>query len=266
MLTSQQALNYYLRDSRPERVLRCESLNLIDKDIDGEAAIFIYGRFSDIVNPFAFLTQLGSVGWGSVIVLEGLEDETKYLELSKFIERWDFRPWDKFRDGNTTRAWVKSFYDGDTNGTHRPYLLKAIELTDGPVLELGSGHSSTPYLHKACEGRLLVTVDNNREWLAKFLDLESPEHRFELLPDPAKTWWLEPPNEWSVVFVDHAPGETRMHAIARARCVATYVVVHDTEELSYGVEPEMAKYRFRRDFRRARPWTTVPSDSREVWE
>src|SRR3990172_8056396 len=55
-------------------------------------------------------------------------------------------------------------------GTHLPALIKAMEKTDGEVLELGMGIFSTPYLHYQCllSKRKLVSYENYKAWLDFF--------------------------------------------------------------------------------------------------
>ena len=50
-------------------------------------------------------------------------------------------------------------------GTFLPALIKVINLTKGPVLELGMGLFSNPYLHFACyeERRRLVSLESNKD-------------------------------------------------------------------------------------------------------
>jgi preprotein translocase subunit YajC len=51
-------------------------------------------------------------------------------------------------------------------GSHLPILIKLVEMTDGPILELGSGLFSTLFLHWACflKKRKLVSYDNDEEF------------------------------------------------------------------------------------------------------
>lgn len=185
--------------------------------------------------------------------------------LDRIARSNDFRIYEPPGVPDNARAFVKSEYNGDTNGTHWPHLAEAVRRTTGPVLELGSGDSSTKRLHDLLEGtgRRLVTVESRQIWADKFTHLKTDWHTIEVCEDPATSPRLD--EEWGVVFVDHAPGETRTVAIDRARDLAEYVVVHDTEELSYGVEPLLDTFKYRKDFRRARPWTTVASETRPVW-
>ncbi len=63
--------------------------------------------------------------------------------------------------------------DMDMYGTHMACLIAAVINTTGPVLELGSGHYSTPLLHVLCSphdgkpARLLVSTETELNWLNK---------------------------------------------------------------------------------------------------
>lgn len=216
-----------------------------------------------------FAEVADKLAWGSAVVFVGLnEDAVAYVQSvadKKHFNEWIQAPYPGFVDG--ARSWVKTSGNNDHYATHLPILLKAVELTEGPVLELGAGEGSTAALHKICgeQGRLLVTVDNSAEYIEKFTHLLTELHKFEHLVDPAQTEWLNADKKWGVVFVDHAPGETRGRAVERAKEQAEFVVCHDTETLGYGVEDLLASFKHRVDFRRSRPWTTVASMTREIW-
>ncbi len=233
--------------------------------------VVLFGRGSCDVEAFAALAP--SLAYGSAVVFYDIDPSGDLEKVEEIASRSDFREW--HRGPNFpglpagTRTWIKSHYDGDTYGTHREYLLEAVRRTSGPVLELGCGDGSTPVLHDACTGagRLLVTVDSDWEWLQKFEHMRCDLHLTQLKDDPADTGWLNgvEPEEWGVVFVDHSPGRSRRRAVERARKIAEYIVVHDTEELGYGLEDLLSSFKYRKDFRRSRPWTTVVSDRRSVW-
>jgi len=216
-----------------------------------------------------FETFAPILAYGSCALFLGLDDANLTAardSASKYdFGEWICSPYPGFPDG--TKTWIKSHYDGNTYGSHLPHLLKAVELTAGPVLELGCGDSSTPALHKVCavQGRFLVSIDSDAEWLSRFKHLESDSHRFEHLADPAARDWLN--KEWSVVFVDHAPGNTRQPAIERARSRAELVLLHDSEDIGYGMEEDFWKtFKAYKHHRYSRPWTTVASDRREdLW-
>lgn len=220
--------------------------------------------------------------YGSVLVLKGSPSSAPSQAAadaqSWLLSQVDWLPWTPPGIDAGETCWLR----GKSGGydTHLPYLRKAVEETTGPVLELGCGEGSTPMLHElvAQRGRDLVSVDNNEEWIAKFVyltlssgqivgDRTAPpavaggSHIFFHDPDPAR----EVRGPWSVAFVDHAPGHTRVNAVERLRNVADYIVVHDTEESGYGVWDTLQSFKHKKHFRRSRPWTSVVSETREIF-
>jgi hypothetical protein len=116
---------------------------------------------------------------------------------------------------------------------YRPFLFAALLSTTGPVLELGMGHGSTPILHEFCKdtNRLLCSWDSDPAWVSKFTSFESPLHKV-LCCDG--NWDnpqidLPPSGKWSVVLIDHAPGERRKVDIERLAHKAEIIIAHDTE-------------------------------------
>lgn len=221
------------------------------------------------------------VGFGSALVLlpgTDMDLARELAEQGEFVEWYKGGEYPGIPPGAMT--WVKQRVGGPEGySSHTEVLLEAVRRTVGPVLELGSGKGSTPLLHIACitTGRILVTVDNSEEWIANFTHLATPDHVFEYAEDPAATAWLtrpgsravrlcEPIERWGVVFVDHAPGETRKDAIELARHISDLVVCHDTEERSYGMDAPLGRFKYRHDHRTRRPWTTVASDVMDVWK
>lgn len=235
---------------------------------DKDSTYMLHGKFSD-ANDFAKYAE--HLAYGTVLLIFGFPEE-EYEKFHETIGKFEFREWDKFGLDQDGRAWIKSHYDGGTFGTHWPYLAEAVKRTAGkPVLELGAGHSSTPALHELCKklDSPLFTLDNNEEWLKEFEPLLTPAtkgsiHTLEHCIDPAMHKWLDTP-ELGVVFVDHSPGESRRHAIERVRNKADYIVCHDSEEMGYGMEEALATFKFRKDFKYARPWTTVVSMTKEIF-
>lgn len=118
---------------------------------------------------------------------------------------------------------------------HLPLMLIAMEATQGIVVEMGMGDGSTPQLHKYCgaEGRMLMSYDNNREWCEKFRPLDSTWHNIGFVEKWEDVQAIIP---FSVVLVDHAPGEQRHRDIQRLMEKVEVFVLHDTEDAADGYQ------------------------------
>ena len=157
------------------------------------------------------------------------------------------------------------FYDiASGYGTHRPALCEAIVRTTGPILELGMGDSSTLALHDLAEatGRNVCSYDHDASWVARYTELRSAHHQIEQVGS-----WDACPIEstrWAVVLVDHAPAARRIVDIERLAKHAEVIVVHDTEDPTYGYDSVFGAFAYRLDYRDERPWTTLLSNYVDV--
>ena len=156
--------------------------------------------------------------------------------------------------------------DSPTWGSHIPVLIRAMEITSGPVLELGLGISSTPLLHALCShrDRMLVSYEDEKQYVDKFKRYPDKFHKIVLV----NNWDDIDVNEykWSVVLVDHKPEWRRIVEIERLANNAEFLVVHDTElevndEYRYDKIYHLFKYRF--DYTKAKRHATVLSNVRE---
>lgn len=151
-------------------------------------------------------------------------------------------------------------------GSHLPLLTRLIDVTSGPVLELGMGLYSTPLLHTMCQlqVRPLVSLDNDPKWYEENKKWQSELH----LIAPLVTDWDESLGQlidahWSVVFVDQKPAKKRIEAIKHFANNANFIVIHDSE-------PESNKYfrynwiyplfTYRYDYTKLKPHTTILSN------
>lgn len=155
-------------------------------------------------------------------------------------------------------------------GTHITPLTTAVLATYGPVFEMGSGDFSTPLLHSICKrmNREMLTADTDKDWLLNFKDLASPEHKFIYVPvyelkDPS-LWGKVGNQKWSVVFIDHRPGERRALDILRFKELAEIIVVHDTENPGYQYENSFKEFKYRYDYLRYSVRTTLVSNFIDV--
>lgn len=166
---------------------------------------------------------------------------------------------------------------GDANyGTHMVPLITAVTHTQGAVLEMGSGDFSTPLLHAICSKteRYLLSVDTDQSWLNLFIDLKRDWHDLKYVPvfsddfskDPKPHLWdtIGTDRYWGVVFIDHRPGERRRIDINRLRKYADIIVVHDTQEPSYGYESILNTFKYKFIYDRYATTTTLVSDTIDV--
>lgn len=151
---------------------------------------------------------------------------------------------------------------------HRYFLWEALEATKHlklPVLELGCGDGSTPYLQQYCKENdlYLVSCDFNKNWAAKFEAAHI--ERWEDLPD---TFWSR---EYSVALVDESPGEHRKESI-QLLTNTKIMVVHDSEPVGwnasdYQVRPLFSKFKYMKDLEsieRGGAWATALSNEIDV--
>ena len=158
-------------------------------------------------------------------------------------------------------------------GTHIGPLVTAVMNTTGPVFEMGCGDFSTPLLHAICkvQGRELLSAETDKEWLREFEDLECDFHKMVYVPvyhEPDKindrAWDKVGNQNWSVILIDHRPGERRAVDLMRFRLMAECLVVHDTEHPGYKYEDVFRCYKYRYDERRYNVWTTIVSNKHDV--
>lgn len=140
--------------------------------------------------------------------------------------------------------------------SHLPLLKAALDLTEGGIIELGSGAFSTPKLRKYAEEnkRYFRTFDNKHEWA----EITQAEY--------IKDWdlteaWIIP---CGLVFIDEAPGEHRKISIQRYRGIADIMVIHDTQpsaDYVYGLSKILNTFKYRVDYKpEGKPWATAVSN------
>ena len=147
----------------------------------------------------------------------------------------------------------------DPFATHLPLLAEAIMRTSGDVLEVGMGEYSTPVLHALClRRRRLVSIETDLAWAKRFFWLRNSMHQLLCVRSYENCHWLDRPG-WDVALVDHAPGYIRVRDIRRLAKHAKYIVIHDTEDVSYGYEAVLSQFPHRYDYTELSPRTTIVS-------
>ena len=147
-------------------------------------------------------------------------------------------------------------------GSHLPVLIKLVSITEGPILELGGGLYSTPYLHWACfpSKRKLVSYDSDQKYFQQMSQYKDFFHDVFLVND-----WnvvgIDFP--WDIAFIDHVT-ERRGIDAARLANLAKYVVIHDSdpikENIPYGYDKIYPLFKYRFDYKEISPNTTILSN------
>lgn len=147
-------------------------------------------------------------------------------------------------------------------GTHIPVLFKLLQITDGPVLELGMGMFSTPILHWMClsQKRLLVSYESELSWFGQFMKFEHEYHKLHLVED----WdFVKIERPWDIALVDHIAYRRAPDAL-RLADTTRYIVLHDTyhkEDRHYHYSEIFPKFKYRWDYQAFHPtYATIVSN------
>lgn len=150
--------------------------------------------------------------------------------------------------------------------SHQPILIKVMEMTSGPVLELGIGPNSTPLLHWLCyvSGRKLVSYESDRGWFDQHKHFHRPHHELHFVED-----WdnINIDGPWSLAFIDHKPASRRRKEVYRLVNNSQFVVVHDTQPEDnhfYRHERAFARFKYRFNYTKNKPHTSVLSNFVDV--
>ena len=152
--------------------------------------------------------------------------------------------------------------------THTLALMRAVKETEGDVCELGAGFSSTALLHWICQGRKLVTYENNPGYVHYARKFRTYNHKVKEVKD-----WNEVDfnRHWSVVFVDHTIGKRSWEkGLQRGDTAVQFknadiLVMHDSEKPEhYHYDMVYPHYKYRFDWTECKPWTVVLSNVIDV--
>jgi hypothetical protein len=148
-----------------------------------------------------------------------------------------------------------------------PLLFKALESSEGEVLEFGMGHGSTPLLNEYCtkKKRTLKSFDYNQEWRSKFDNSLNDFHSSELVTDWKDVYRNN--KDASVIFIDQSPGEERKFTIVNYKDTAGILVIHDTEPVgagAYFVRPEFKYFKYKVEVQTEGAWATALSNEIDI--
>jgi hypothetical protein len=139
-------------------------------------------------------------------------------------------------------------------GSFLPWLIAAAAATDGPILELGAGHFSTPWLAS-------YAAETKREVWTYEYDSVWAEAARRINPNVAEKPSEIPDRQWSVVLVD-CEGWTRRAFVYKLRARTEVFVIHDSQD-PWVPEDVLASFQYRVDSE-DEPRTSVVSDSSDI--
>jgi hypothetical protein len=160
-------------------------------------------------------------------------------------------------------------------GSHAIVLLAALYVSkSGPVLELGMGATSSPLLHRLAkeQKRFLLSADSDIRWINYFSSFTANNSLHKLKYIEVKTnmgieWasaFLMDSENWTVVFIDHAPGPRRQFDLMLYSHRSHIVVLHDTESSGlYQYGPGLSYYPYQYRFTKFDTYTDVLSSKHE---
>lgn len=151
-------------------------------------------------------------------------------------------------------------------GSHIPILIKLFQHTTGTILELGMGVYSTPLLFWLCvdSGRKLVSYENNEKYFNVVGRNNNSLHEAHLIAD-----WnsIDLARIWDITFIDTDPMDMRAILVSKVINNSNYVVIHDSqpkEEIYYHYETIYHLFRYRYDYTKFKPYTTVLSNFKNL--
>ena len=152
-------------------------------------------------------------------------------------------------------------------GSHLPALIACVAVCEGPVLEIGCGHFSTPCLHSLCAAlRLpLFTTEIEDSWREQFMPYHGPAHSVIKQTDALLEMYAN--RQWGVVLVDDQP-DKRMDHLNLFFNSARFVLFHDSNYPGYeGLADWIAARNcYNRTYTRIGPYTLAVSKNRPIPE
>ena len=154
-----------------------------------------------------------------------------------------------------------------TYSTHIPTLIKTVQMTKGPVLEIGSGIFSTPLLHWLCaeSRRKLITYDGDREYFEMVRQFKSSNHSIRFVEDWDKVDFNAFPDRYFSVALIDSESDRRAKEAIRLKNKVDYLILHDTNDTkSYGYERVWPEFKYIYHWEFCKPWTSVVSNFKNL--
>lgn len=136
-------------------------------------------------------------------------------------------------------------------------------MTDGPVLEIGSGPFSTPLLHwlLAESRRKLVTYEGHHRYYKAANRFRSRSHSIRFVEDWDKVDYGS--GHWSVALIDNELERRQIEPI-KLKDQVDFLVLHDTNHPDYGYDKVWPHFKHIHHWKFCRPWTSVVSNFKSI--
>lgn len=161
---------------------------------------------------------------------------------------------------------VDIYQQREAVASHIPLLTRVFDLSEGDVLEVGTGYFSTLLLHwlATISHRQVYSYESKGYWYQRSKKFENGFHHIIYCPS-----WDEADfdkREWGLVFIDHSPDSRRPVEIERLANKTDYMVIHDTEperDWKYGYSKIWSLFNYKHDYKKILPWTSVVSNMKD---
>jgi hypothetical protein len=152
---------------------------------------------------------------------------------------------------------------GLSYGSHLPVLMRALDKTEGTILEFGMGEYSTAIISMMArlQGRKAHFFETNKEWF----DYVRTKYGNRMCEFNLVENWddVRIKKMAGFAFIDHAPDERRKEEIKRFANSIMVIAVHDSQpkaDKHFRYSEVFPLFKYKRDFTKYSPHTTLLSN------
>lgn len=158
-------------------------------------------------------------------------------------------------------------FNQEMTASHVPLLTRVFDLSEGDVLEVGTGYFSTLLLHwlATMTKRQVYSYESKTYWYERAKRYENEYQHIILCESWDKADFDQ--RHWGLAFIDHSPKHRRPVDIARLADKADYLVIHDTDperDNLYRMSRIWGLFKYRYDYTKMTPYTTVVSNFKDL--
>lgn len=152
--------------------------------------------------------------------------------------------------------------------SHLPMLVRVFEMSEGDVLELGTGYFSSLILRWLSDvsKRHVYAYESRWSWNKRVERLRGEYYHTVLCPNWDAADFEK--QRWGMAFIDHSPSERRHIDVARLANLVDYIVLHDTQPKDDATYYLFSKiwhlFKYRYDYTKYPNWTSVVSNFKDL--